>query len=107
MNTNVCDCAVSKSITVVSRTVTAPPLVTAKAPLPLPLSIVNPAVVGESPEDVRVTTGSSLAISSAIVGDAAVISITASVTATVNCVVVPLVSALIPEMVTVHEAADS
>ena len=49
---------------------------------------------------------SSLALASAI-ADATLGASFTSVTATVNCVVVPLVSALIPEMVTVHEAADS
>ena len=84
VKTTVCVAAVSKSIAVVSATVTAPPLATAKAPLSLPLEIVNPDCVASSPEEVNVTTAAPLAASSAIVGAAAAISITTSVTATVN-----------------------
>ena len=107
VKTTVCDAAVSKSICVVSATVTAPPVATAKAPLSLPLWIVNPALVGSSPDEVRVTTAAPFAAFSAIVGDAAAISIATSVTAIVNSVVVPLPSALVPEIVTVHEVAVS
>ena len=70
VKTTVCEAVLSKSIAVVSATVTAPPLATAKAPLPFPLDIVNPAPVAVSPDEVNVTTASPLARSSAIVAEA-------------------------------------
>ena len=58
-----------------SATVTAPPAETAKAPFPLPLDIVKPALVGESPVDANVTTAPLFARFSAIVAEVAVMSI--------------------------------
>ena len=63
-----------------SATVTAPCGVTANAPLALPADIVNPAFVGESPVDARVTTAAPFDAVSSIVGAAAVMSITTLVT---------------------------
>ena len=107
VKTTVCDAAVSKSICVVSATVTAPPDATAKAPLSLPLWIVNPVLVASSPDEVRVTTAAPFAAFSAIVGDAAAISITASVTPIVKVVAAVLESALVAVISTVHEVAVS
>ena len=107
VKTTVCDVAVSKSIAVVSATVTAPPVATANAPLSLPLWIVNPALVASSPEEVKVTTAAPFATFSAIVGDAAAISIATSVTVIVNCVEPVLESALVARIVTVHDCAVS
>ena len=87
----------------VSATVTAPAEVTANAPLSLPLWMVNPALVGSSPVEERVTTAAPLAASSAIVGAAAAISITALVTAIVNVVAPVLPSALVAVISTVHD----
>ena len=60
---------------VVSATVTAPPAATANAPFALPLEIVKPAFVAESPVDANDPTAPLLAVFSAIVNEVAVISI--------------------------------
>ena len=59
----------------VSATVTAPPAATANAPLALPLEIVNPAFVAESPVEANDPTAPLLAVFSAIVNEVAVMSI--------------------------------
>ena len=63
-----------------SATVTAPPDVTAKAPLSLPADMVNPAPVAESPVDDSVTTAAPFDAVSSMVADAADMSMTTSVT---------------------------
>ena len=94
-------------ISVVSRTVTAPPEATAKAPLSFPDDTVNPAPVGLSPVEARVTTAAPLEADSAIVADAAEISIATSVTATEKVVEAVLESALVAVTTTVHAVAVS
>ena len=85
-----------------SRTVTAPAAVTAKAPLSLPPDIVNPAAVGVSPVYESCPTEAPFTAVSSIEKAAAVMSIAASVTETENCVDCVLVSALVAETVTVQ-----
>ena len=85
-----------------SRTVTAPAAVTAKAPLALPAEIVNPAAVGVSPVYASCPTAAPLAAVSSTEKAAAVMSIAASVTETENCVDCELVSALVAETVSVQ-----
>ena len=59
----------------VSATVMAPAAFTAKAPFAFPEEIVNPATVAESPVEARFPTAESSAAFSAMVKDAAVMSI--------------------------------